>query len=85
MPGFADGPVAVGPWRPVVLEGRRTFALHDVRTATELADGAGIVGVSAAVRPLGGARIEAARIEVRGPTGVVEGAAELAGAAIACS
>ena len=80
MPGFADGPVAVGPWRPVVLEGRRTFALEGVRTATELADGAGIVSVSAAVRPLGGARIEAARIEVRGPTGVVEGAAELAAA-----
>jgi beta-mannosidase len=78
MPGFADGPVAVGPWRPVVLEGRRTFALHDVRTSAELVDGAGLVGVTAAVRPLGGARIEGAQIEVRGPTGMARAAAELA-------
>jgi beta-mannosidase len=52
-PGFAPGPAAVGPWRPVVVERRRGIVLEDVRVRTAVDGDDGIVRVSVSARALG--------------------------------
>ncbi|MEN3271392.1 MAG: beta-mannosidase [Actinomycetota bacterium] len=68
-PGFAPGPAAVGPWRPIVLERRRHVAVDDLRVRARLDGTAGRVSVAATLRPIGGAIVRAATITVAGPTG----------------
>jgi beta-mannosidase len=71
-PGFAPGPAAVGPWRPVWIERRRTLAVTGlaVRARCEGADG--VLAVEATVAGLGGFEVSAADV-------VLGGAAEAEG------
>lgn len=68
-PGFAPGPAAVGPWRPVRLERRRQLAVDalDLRPRLDGADG--VLGVSALLRPLGGPEPSRAEVVLVGPSG----------------
>lgn len=65
-PGFAPGPAAVGPWRPVWIERRRTLAVArlDLRTRCEGADG--VLAVTATVRGIEGFGISAADVVIGG-------------------
>jgi beta-mannosidase len=65
-PGFAPGPAAVGPWRPVWLERRRVLALEGVSLRPRLEGDDGVLAVSATVRGLGGALASAADVVVTG-------------------
>jgi beta-mannosidase len=79
-PGFAPGPAAVGPWRPVWIERRRTLAVAglELRTRCEGADG--VLAVAATVRGIGGFEVSAADVvlsgagEAEGPLAVTQGA-----------
>jgi beta-mannosidase len=64
-PGFAPGPAAVGPWKPVRLERRTVTAATKVRLRTRVRDGEGVLHVSA-TRP---EQVAAMTIELTGPTG----------------
>jgi beta-mannosidase len=68
-PGFAPGPAAVGPWRPVWLERRRRFAIEALSTRPVLDGNEGILSVSTTVRPLSDARVEGIDVECEGPSG----------------
>jgi beta-mannosidase len=67
-PGFAPGPAAVGPWRPVRLRVRNGFALDAVRLRSALEGDLGIVDVSAEVRDLGSSP-DSIELQLSGPTG----------------
>jgi beta-mannosidase len=68
-PGFAPGPAAVGPWRPVSLERRRTVAVEELALRTRLDGGDGVLSVRARLRPLGGPPPATAEVELDGPSG----------------
>ena len=68
-PGFAPGPAAVGPWRPVWLERRRRFALRALTLRTAIAGDDGALSVDVRLRGLGGGTPSAIEIELDGPTG----------------
>lgn len=63
-PGFAPGPAAVGPWRPVVLERRRRFELPAARLRSGLDGDDGVVRLSATLVALGDELPSAAELEV---------------------
>jgi beta-mannosidase len=73
-PGFAPAPAAVGPWRPVYLHRRRSLAVDALQCTVRLDGDTGVVSVNAAVRALGAAHVQSARVELRGPTGQTHGA-----------
>jgi beta-mannosidase len=52
-PGFAPGPAAVGPWRPIVLERRRRLVLDGLALRPRLEGADGVLAVRARVRSLG--------------------------------
>lgn len=79
-PGFAPGPAAVGPWRPVELERRRRFAIEGLRLEPRLAGADGGLEVGVRLRPLSGERVEAAEVELDGPSGRHRAALELTSA-----
>ncbi|MEY2432675.1 MAG: beta-mannosidase [Acidimicrobiaceae bacterium] len=68
-PGFAPGPAAVGPWRPVTVERRRHVALDDFVLRTRVTGDDGQLRFSGALRPLGTNRIRSASVVLSGPTG----------------
>lgn len=70
-PGFAPGPAAVGPWRPVSLEPRR--AVEDVRLRARLDGDDGLLRVRASVRS--GAALDVAAGEVQASFPVRDGVA----------
>ncbi|HET7051055.1 MAG TPA: hypothetical protein VFI54_22500 [Solirubrobacteraceae bacterium] len=73
-PGFAPGPAAVGPWKPVRLERRRGVVAQRLQLRPRLDGGRGRLEVNAVLRALDGAgEIRAAAIELPG-----EGAAHSA-------
>ena len=53
-PGFAPGPAAVGPWRAVRLERRRSLAVDDLRVRAKIDGDDGVLTVHAQLRALGG-------------------------------
>jgi beta-mannosidase len=66
-PGFAPGPAAVGPWKPVGLERRRRLAVEELAMRPRVQNGGGILAVRGRLRPvMEGARIEAVAIEAAG-------------------
>ena len=80
-PGFAPGPAAVGPWRPVWLERRRHLVVEELALRPRLDGNSGVLAVRARLRPLAGLALRRAEIEVTGPTGVQRGPLELTGTA----
>jgi beta-mannosidase len=75
-PGFAPGPAAVGPWRPIWLERRRGLVVDGVELRPRLDGDDGALTVRARIRVLEG-RIEAMDAVVVGPTGRHAGALEI--------
>ncbi len=65
-PGFASGPAAVGPWRPVWIERRRVVAVEEIALRTRLDGDDGVLAVSAKLRGLAGAAASAADVVVTG-------------------
>ncbi|MGZ4341521.1 MAG: glycosyl hydrolase 2 galactose-binding domain-containing protein [Solirubrobacteraceae bacterium] len=66
-PGFAPGPAAVGPWKPVRLERSRGVAVQRLELRPRLDGGRGRLAVRVLLRTLAGAgEIRAAAIEVSG-------------------
>ncbi len=54
-PGFAPGPAAAGPWRPVWLERRKRVAVDGLELRTRLDGDDGVLSVRASLRGLDGA------------------------------
>jgi beta-mannosidase len=77
-PGFAPGPAAVGPWRPVWIERRRRLEVTALALRARVEGEDGVLAVSLRARSLDGAAIEAAAIEVSG-AGSVEGPLAISG------
>ncbi len=72
-PGFATGPAAVGPWRPVWIERRRTLAVTALALRTRCEGTDGVLAVTATVRGMDGFDVSAADVVVSG-AGEAEGA-----------
>jgi beta-mannosidase len=69
-PGFAPGPAAVGPWKPVRLERRRGVAVQRLQLRPRLDGARGRLEVRAVLRALDGAgEIRAAAIALSGDEG----------------
>ncbi|MCW2951941.1 MAG: glycoside hydrolase family 2 protein [Conexibacter sp.] len=72
-PGFAPGPAAVGPWRPVRLERRRRLALDALTLDAGLDRDDGLLTVEATLRTLPGGEqggsITSAEVALAGPSG----------------
>jgi beta-mannosidase len=68
-PGFAPGPAAVGPWRPVRLERRRRLALERLELRTRLEGEDGVLSVRVDLRGLGGVLPSAVTVELSGASG----------------
>jgi beta-mannosidase len=76
-PGFAPGPAAVGPWRPVAIERRRLVAVDRLELRPRLVGDDGALGVTATLRGLGGFEPAAATArlgDAEGPLRVEPGA-----------
>jgi beta-mannosidase len=71
-PGFAPGPAAVGPWRPVWIERRRTLAVAALSLRTRCEGEDGVLSVAATVSGMGGFDVSAADVVVSG-AGEAEG------------
>ncbi len=78
-PGFAPGPAAVGPWRPVWLERRRGIVVEELTLRPHLNDGDGLLAVRARARALEGGPPQAAELELSGPSGTHRAPLKLAG------
>ncbi len=76
-PGFAPGPAAVGPWRPVCLERRRRVSIDELRLRPRLEGDQGVLSVAGRIRRLDGERPGSAEIELVGPSGAHRGQLEL--------
>jgi beta-mannosidase len=81
-PGFAPGPAAVGPWRPVSLERRRLLSVERLRVRARLDGDTGALSLRAKLRALAGARVDDAEVEVSGPSGMRRSPLELDGDAV---
>jgi beta-mannosidase len=68
-PGFAPGPAAAGPWRPVWLERRSRIAVDRLQLRTRLDAGDGVLAVRASLRALAGESVRGAEVELVGPSG----------------
>jgi beta-mannosidase len=68
-PGFSPGPPVVGPWRSINLERRSGVAVQDLRVRARLAGDDGHLSMTARLRPLGGATVGRAVVELDGPSG----------------
>ncbi|MBS1884409.1 MAG: glycoside hydrolase family 2 protein, partial [Actinobacteria bacterium] len=65
-PGFAPGPAAVGPWRPVWIERRRGLEVSGLELRPRLEGDEGVLGVAAVVHGLGGFEVSAADLVIGG-------------------
>jgi len=68
-PGFAPGPAAVGPWRPIWLERRRGLAVEAISLRPRLAGDDGVLTVSARLRGFGGPLPDHVDARLDGPSG----------------
>ncbi|GAC1318310.1 MAG: glycoside hydrolase family 2 protein [Thermoleophilaceae bacterium] len=69
-PGFAPGPPAIGPWRPIWIERRRHVTLDEVDLRTRLDGRAGVLVVRATLRALADAPVGPVEVELSGPSGM---------------
>jgi beta-mannosidase len=67
--GFAPGPAAVGPWRPVWIERRRGLAIAAIALRPRLDGDEGVLAVSVRAHFLDGCPVEAAEVVAAGPVG----------------
>jgi beta-mannosidase len=87
-PGFAPGPPAIGPWRPVRLERRRQFVVDGLELRPRVERTEGRLSVRVRIRRLPQTLpIDALRLELVGPNGAhcVELALEETGRAVRAS
>ncbi len=77
-PGFAPGPPAVGPWRPVWLVRRRGLVVEALTLRPSLDGDVGLLRAEGRVRPLDGTMPDSIRLELDGPSGRHAIALELA-------
>jgi beta-mannosidase len=68
-PGFAPGPAAVGPWRPITLERRRGLAVDELALRPRLRGADGVLEVRVQLRGLAGCTPESVEVELSGPSG----------------
>jgi beta-mannosidase len=68
-PGFAPGPAAVGPWRPVWLERQRRVAVSELMLRPRVAGDVGVLAVRARLRVAGEASTAGLTVELDGPSG----------------
>ena len=68
-PGFAPGPAAVGPWRPVWLERPPRVAVSELMLRPRVAGDDGVLDVRARLRAAGEASTTALTVELDGPSG----------------
>jgi beta-mannosidase len=69
-PGFAPGPAAVGPWRPVWLERLRRLEVSELELRPRLDGADGVLEVRGRLQALGaGSGPSAAKVELEGPSG----------------
>ncbi len=80
-PGFAPGPAAVGPWRGVSLERRRGLAVEELDLRTRSDGDGGVLSVRTRLRPLDGATLSWAAVELDGPSGLHRSELALSGSA----
>jgi beta-mannosidase len=71
-PGFAPGPPAVGPWRPIRLERRRGVAVDALDLRPRLDGEEGVLAVRAVIRTLAGAAPTRVSVVLDGPSGRFE-------------
>jgi beta-mannosidase len=80
-PGYAPGPPAVGPWRPVQLVRERALGVDELRVRSGVDGGDGVLDVAVDLRLLDDARLVSVHAELHGPTGVHEAELAIDGAA----
>jgi beta-mannosidase len=68
-PGFAPGPAAVGPWRPVWLERPRRVAVSELMLRPRVAGDDGVLAVRARLRVAGAASTTGLTVELDGRSG----------------
>src|SRR5271166_1634373 len=73
IPGFADGPAPVGPWRAVALERRRGPYVEELLLRPRLDGDTGVLSLRARIRAPVGARPGGVELELEGPTGIHRG------------
>ncbi|MFT3863157.1 MAG: hypothetical protein QM729_02710 [Solirubrobacterales bacterium] len=66
-PGFAAGPAAVGPWRPVWIERRRGLAVSAIAIRPRVEGDEGILAVGLRAAFLDGTPVEGAEVVLSGP------------------
>jgi beta-mannosidase len=69
-PGFAAGPAAVGPYRPVWIERRRTLAVSGFELRPRVEGEDGVLGIAAVVHGMGGFEVSAADVVIGGASEV---------------
>ena len=69
LPGIAPGPAAVGPWRMVRLERRRSIDLQELTLRTRMDGNDGVLSVLLRLRPLDGQEVDSVELELSGPSG----------------
>jgi beta-mannosidase len=80
-PGFAPGPAAVGPWRPVRLRRRRGTAVERLRLRTRLEGDEGVLAVELVPAALPGPPPGSAEVVLTGPSGEHRARLDLRGGA----
>lgn len=68
-PGFAPGPAAVGPWRPVRLERHRRLSIEELTLRPRIEGGDGVLSITTRIRPLDGTGPTSVEVELDGPSG----------------
>jgi beta-mannosidase len=65
-PGFAAGPAAVGPWRPVWIERRRRLEVFGLELRPRVEGADGVLAVAASIRSLDGLEVTGAEARTGG-------------------
>lgn len=92
-PGFAPGPAAVGPWRPIEVVRKRIVTVESLKLRAtvdgadgreEMSDGDGLLCAEVLLQPLDGAPIESVELHLSGPSGAHSASLALSAADASC-